>query len=340
MRLRLLVHGLTLAPDGAPDRPPYAFAGDGIDRASELREDEAELRASFAHAKFLCITPDARVPVADRTLIATARDALGEPDDDAAFARASFLGLEGDAAWFAWPLTAGEAPATAEPAGGRPTAAPAAVRYTDLRTAAALLPEQALALSAYARSLLHWQSRKRYCGRCGAATVFDQSGHRARCSDEGCAQQYFPRTDPAIIVLVARRGRCLLGRQSSWPERRYSTLAGFVEPGETLEQAVRREVREEAGVRVGAARYLASQPWPFPAALMLGFEADALSDEIEVGAELEEARWFTAAELGDGTRSGEIKLSPKLSIAFHLIDRWYFAATGERLPPGPDWRAR
>jgi NAD+ diphosphatase len=154
------------------------------------------------------------------------------------------------------------------------------------------------------------------------------------CTNVDCAQQYFPRTDPAIITLVTDGERCLLGRQPGWPERRFSTLAGFVEPGESLEQAVAREVHEETGVRIARCRYFASQPWPFPASLMLGFEADAASHEIACGAEIAEAHWFHHADMPRLVADGELKLPPAMSISYHLIDRWFHARTGAHLPPG------
>ena len=322
-------------------RPAYAFAGGTLDRASELREDAAAIAKLLDHGRFLPISADHRIPVASGRVAWLERRALAgaNASPERIAAHASFLGLQDGVGLFAWPLLAGEEiaqeqsdEATLDRSIGDATS------FVDLRTAAGLLDDESLAVAAFARALLHWQSRKRFCGRCGAATIFDQSGHRAKCSDASCAQQYFPRTDPAIIVLVTHGDRCLLGRQPSWPEKRFSTLAGFVEPGETLEKAVAREVREESGVIVEAAAYVASQPWPFPAALMVGFEARASSDAIQCGAEIAEARWFTAEQLKRESEAGELKLSPKLSIAFHLIERWYRAQTGEEIPPGPDWR--
>ncbi|HVF35207.1 MAG TPA: NAD(+) diphosphatase [Candidatus Saccharimonadia bacterium] len=308
---------------------PYAFAGATLDRAAELREDAEALKLHFEskQARLLIVRADGRVPVLDDGHLAGLPvDAVDASCD---VERASFLGLDGRTPWFALSL-----PVDTD------AALPDGARWVDLRTATTMLPPHEAGLGAYARALVHWQSRKRYCGRCGAATRFDQGGHRARCCDEDCAQQYFPRTDPAIITLVTHGERCLLGRQPSWPEKRYSTLAGFVEPGETLEQAVVREVHEEAGVAVTSMRYVASQPWPFPAALMLGFEAEAADEAIRVGGELADARWFSAAAMRDSIESGELIVSPQLSIAYFLIDRWYRAQTGEALTPGPVWTTR
>ncbi len=305
----------------------YAFAGPELDRASETREHDHVLNAAWQ-------APDTRVIVLrrDGRVLADGSGAqlvrLGNAGLD--LAQASYLGRGPGGAVFCIAVDEGVGVA----------GAPDMARFIDLRTAAAQLGAGEAALAAFARSLLHWQSRKRYCGRCGAPARLAAGGHRARCTDTACAQEYFPRTDPAIIVVVQHGRRCLLGRQASWPARRYSALAGFVEPGETLEDAVRREVHEETGVRVGACRYVGSQPWPFPASLMLGFLAQAESDAIAVGAELEDARWFDADALPAQLERGEVLLAPAISIAFHLIDHWYHGLTGAHLAPGPALPAR
>jgi NAD+ diphosphatase len=189
---------------------------------------------------------------------------------------------------------------------------------SELRAAAMNLHPQQAGIAAFASSLHYWQTRSRYCGTCGAHTVMSAGGHRALCSDAQCGAAYFPRTDPCVIMLIHDGDRVALGRQHSWPEGRYSTLAGFVEPGETLEDAVRRETFEESGLRVGPCDYVASQPWPFPASLMLGFSAQAISADITIGAEMADVRWFTRDEI----QRGVIKLSPRFSISRYLIDRW------------------
>ena len=154
---------------------------------------------------------------------------------------------------------------------------------------------------------------------CGSATAPQSAGHVLRCRDPGCGADFFPRIDPAIIVLVSDGERALLGRQASWPARRYSTIAGFVEPGESLEDAVAREVEEETGVRIVSARYDSSQPWPFPSSLMLGFQALApAGSEVRLSGELEDARWFSRAQL----TSGEALAPPSHSISWRLISGW------------------
>ena len=190
--------------------------------------------------------------------------------------------------------------------------------FADLRLAAALLPHDEAGLVAYARAMISFRHRHRFCGSCGAPTVPQKNGRVMVCERPECATEFFPRVDPAVIVLVTDGDRALLGRQPSWPAGRYSTIAGFVEPGESLEDAVRREVLEETGIRTGAMTYQSSQPWPFPRSLMLGFRAEALSTEIRIGdAELEDARWFHRDEL----RGGSMMPSSQ-SIAYRLIQEW------------------
>jgi NAD+ diphosphatase len=203
------------------------------------------------------------------------------------------------------------------------------VHALDVRAAATLLSAAEAGLLAQANTLLHWHRTTRFCGTCGKPTQARDGGHLLICED---GHEHHPRTDPVVIMLVVDRegDRVLLGRQPSWPARRYSSLAGFVEPGEALEAAVAREVLEEAQVHVGAVRYVASQPWPFPASLMLGFEADYLTGEAAVGdEELDDVRWCTreeviAAAAAEDERSADapLLLPPKLAIARHLIDVW------------------
>lgn len=206
---------------------------------------------------------------------------------------------------------------------------PDTVHALDLRAAAALLPAEEAGLLAQANTLLHWHRTTRFCGTCGKPTLACDGGHLRAC-DNG--HEHHPRTDPVAIMLVvdAAGDRVLLGRQPAWPPRRYSALAGFVEPGETLEAAVAREVLEEAQVRVGDVRYVASQPWPFPASLMLAFEADYVSGEAAVGDdELDDVRWCTRDEVhaaveAEAARSADapLLLPPQLAIARHLMDHW------------------
>jgi NAD+ diphosphatase len=199
-----------------------------------------------------------------------------------------------------------------------PPPLPGGAEFADLRHAAALLPHDEAGLVAYARAMISFRHRHRFCGSCGATTEPQNNGRVMTCTREGCGTESFPRVDPAIIVLVTDGDRALLGRQPGWPTGRYSTIAGFVEPGESLEDAVRREVLEETGIETGAMIYQSSQPWPFPRSLMLGFRAEARSTEIQLGdRELEDARWFHRDELATGSM-----MPFSQSIAYRLIEEW------------------
>jgi NAD+ diphosphatase len=227
-----------------------------------------------------------------------------------------FLGLLNDRAVIATLA----APEAAEPFRDDP-----AFTVTDLRSIAVrgLVPAEELGLLAMAKSMLDWHNRHRFCANCGAPTALAQAGFRRDCA--ACGTQHFPRTDPVVIMLVARGDKCLLGRQPRFPEKMYSCLAGFLEPGETIEAAVRRETFEEAGIRVGEVRYLASQPWPFPSSIMIGCVGEAITDEIDFDREeLEDARWFSKADIRrmlEGTHETFAAPSP-IAIANHLIREW------------------
>ena len=191
--------------------------------------------------------------------------------------------------------------------------------FQGLRFLGTMLPLDEANLAAHARALVLWHASQQYCGICGSASIPEAGGNSRRCNNSDCNRQIFPRTDPAVIVLVTDNDRCLLGRQSDWPEHRYSTVAGFVEPGESLEDAVRREVFEETNIRVSSVHYHSSQPWPFPSALMMGFIADASTTDIKLNdGELEDAQWFTREQL----QSDFPKLPYRISIARRLVDHW------------------
>lgn len=292
------------------------FAGPFIDRRAELRDDPEWLAAARAdpdtrYVLAAGVTQLVRVPTVDIALLRNG-DALIERADETAF---TLLG------WFRGARTVlVEYGIDAFPDPGPPL--PDATELRELRPLAPLLEADAASLLAYARALVLWRSRHRFCGVCGSANRASRAGHVMRCMNERCGHETFPRLDPAIIVLVADASgeRALLGRQASWPQGRYSTIAGFVEPGESLEDAVIREVAEETGVQVGDVSYVASQPWPFPSSLMLGFSAIARTDEIRLrDGELEDARWFTRADLA----AGHPALPPPGSISARLIDGWF-----------------
>lgn len=196
-------------------------------------------------------------------------------------------------------------------------------RRMNLRSAGLQLAADEAGLFAYAKGLAHWQRETRHCARCGAPLQLVAAGHRAQCTNPDCARLQFPRTDAAVIMLVEHDGACLLGRQAGWPPGRYSTLAGFVEPGESLEDAVRREVAEEAGVIIDEVHYHSSQPWPMPASLMVGFIATAVSRRIDMrDHELEDARWFTPQQIVDGIAEGSFVPSTALSVSYRLLAYW------------------
>jgi NAD+ diphosphatase len=212
-------------------------------------------------------------------------------------------------------------------------------QFTDLRQAGPVINANDAALMAYARGLLYWHRQHQFCGRCGNPTQSQDGGHMRRCTNTDCGHPTFPRTDPAVIMLVESRPapgeppRCLLGNHSKWQEGNFSTLAGFVEPGETLEEAVIREVQEEVGVVVDDVRYQASQPWPFPSSIMLGYWATAVTEDIKIDDdEIQEARWFTADEIRDFGNWGDMnypnRLPRKDSISRYLIDTWLDKVSG------------
>jgi NAD+ diphosphatase len=193
----------------------------------------------------------------------------------------------------------------------------------DLRAIGPLLPQRDASLSALARGMAYWHERHSFCGKCGAPTVSEHAGHQRRCSDAACGSIFFPRIDPAVIMRVEHGDRVLLARQASWAPGMRSVLAGFVELGETLEDSVRREVYEEVGLELTDVRYFASQPWPFPASLMVGFTATAADDRIRINTEeIETAAWYTRDQLLNSPEDDTLRLSRKDSISHALIKDW------------------
>jgi NAD+ diphosphatase len=224
----------------------------------------------------------------------------------------ALLGLIGERALFAADLSHRE----------EPPALPGA-RFADLRSVGPLLAREEGGLLAYARGLMHWHQRHRFCGVCGSPTESREAGHMRRCTNPACAAEHHPRIDPAVIMRVEHQGRILLGRQKQWPVGMHSVLAGFVEPGESLEDAVRREVAEEVALRLTEVNYHSSQPWPFPSSIMLGFTAIAEGDQFQVDEhELEMARWFTREELLASPEDETFRLPRRDSIARRLVDDW------------------
>lgn len=285
-----------------------AFAGSGLDRADHVRADPDRLAALMNwRARLLKLDGIDPVIAPEGTL---EWGSLADADPEAELV---FLGLMADGrACFAQvtPAIIG-------------SVAPANPR---LWAAMGTLPPEDLAIYGGARSLVDWHARHRFCARCGAPTRLAKGGWQRTCTSEACKGEHFPRVDPVTIMTVECEGELLLGRQPRFPPRRYSALAGFVEPGESLEEAVRREVLEEAGVRVNTVRYVASQPWPFPSSLMIGCTATALDPALTLDeTELEAAMWVGRADVRAalaGDMGAPFVVPPPLAIARHLLECW------------------
>lgn len=281
--------------------PGFAFTHPGLDRAEHFRQDPRSLDAFWAAAHVLVLNEKNEACLYDGGALyyPAAWVSLQRPD------YATFLGLSGEQAYFAVVLE------------GVTHRSEATV---NVRTAAVQWPALDATVFAQAKALLHWQTHTKYCGRCGGITDIKSAGYNAVCTD--CGLVSYPQTHPATIMCVSDGEHLLLGRQAVWPEKRWSLLAGFVEPGESPEQTVIREVAEESGVLIQRVRYVASQPWPMPMALMLGFDAYAPMQPIVPSEELQAARWVSRAQLQVEVASGELLLPDTLSISHHLIMRW------------------
>jgi NAD+ diphosphatase len=296
-----------------------SFSGNPLDRASERRADPAWIAARRAEALFL---PLWRLKVLLAGPEGALRAARLRPERCETLAVADapcvFLGLENGRPLFALDISlAAEDPALAGPLAGLGA-------FHDMRPAAFLLPETDTAILGQAKALIDWHQRHRFCPNCGTATNFADGGYRRICPH--CAAEHFPRTDPVVIMLPVDGDCCLVGHNKRFPGPLYSAFAGFVEPGETIEEAVKRELREEVNLAVGTVTYHASQPWPFPSALMIGCYAQARSrDFVTDGTEIEAARWMSRdevrARLADAIDDG-IKLPVPIAIAHHLIKDW------------------
>ncbi|MCH8113563.1 MAG: NAD(+) diphosphatase [Proteobacteria bacterium] len=274
------------------DSAPFednVFAGSLLDRAGHVRRDAEWVRARFED-------PSARfLPLWHLKTLTIGEGAAGlawlprgdVADDLQNGAQTVLLGLDqAHGPRFAVDVSA-RSPEDADP----PFAAAGA--FHEARALAMRVSRADAAILAQARSMIDWHARHRFCAKCGQPTQAAEGGYVRRCSDEACGAQHFPRTDPVVIMLVIKDEQCLVGRQKFFPKGMYSALAGFLEPGETIEEAVRREVMEEAGIEVGAVYYHSSQPWPYPSSLMIGCHAEALTTEITIdGMEIEDARWF------------------------------------------------
>jgi NAD+ diphosphatase len=294
------------------------FSGGSIDRSALLRSDPVALTAAWQdpNTRFIAIWQSRCIVEGDAAVLLD----MAGLGNDLQMAEAVYLGHTHDHHLFAVELPENLAPQN-----------PPATAFDNFRSLLVNLNEADAAMLAYAKGMLEWQKRHRYCGECGTANTATEGGFVMQCSAATCAVRSFPRLDPAIIVLTMHADRCLLGRQTEWPEGRYSTIAGFVEPGESLEDAVARELLEETNVQISQASYMGSQPWPFPNAIMLGFHARATTTDIKLNdGELADARWFTRDDL----TAGEIALPPPQSIAFRLIEEWFNQWDG---PPLTDY---
>ena len=285
-----------------PHDVPIALSERAHERVGKRRTDEDWLEETWA-------APSTRVLVIAGTRFpATAESVEWVAPADAAGGQRVFLGEQNGVAHFAVLVDADSA----------------GEDWVTFRRVLQTLGAEDAGLVVHAVALAEWHRAHRHCPRCGGVLEAAAAGHVLTCIQ--CGAQQFPRTDPAVIMVVTDGERCLLGRQEAWPEGRYSTLAGFVDPGESLEEAVRREVAEEVGVQIGEVTYVGNQPWPFPASLMVGFFAHALTTEISVdGDEISDARWFTRAQMRAEAEAGTLILPGGISISRSLVEAWYGA---------------
>ena len=323
-------------------RPPNYYAHPGFERAGLRRRDADWIRARIDDpgSQFVPVwrSQNLVLDLTDaepRAIVFGAGHAvalLGDDDAEVHLAqgRIVFLGEIEARAHFALDLSAHETPLDlASPALAASGIASDGARFADLRQLAGRLARHEGALLALARAMVWWHSRHRFCGLCGSPTLSEEAGHMRRCTNPDCKTMHFPRTDPAVIMLVSDGERALLGRNKNFPPGMYSTLAGFVEPGESLEDAVAREVREETGVEVGLVTYHSSQPWPFPANIMLGFHAEAATSEVQVDyGELEDAKWFERDWLLAHADDNSFRLPRLDSIARRLVEDWLHRRAG------------
>jgi NAD+ diphosphatase len=305
---------------------PNYFSTYFIDRVSDKRRDHEWLAAQLENeaTRFIPVwnlknlLDDEGVPRPVYLLAGDVQDLLPEAESTV------LLGVTPERTYFAIGLSSDE--------DSPPSGLAKLGEFRDLRWIAATLNERDIALLAYAQAMTYWHCRHQYCGDCGSPTQSLEGGTLRVCTNQVCGQQHFPRTDPAIIVLITYGERCLLGRKSWWPEGMYSNVSGFVEPGESLEDALVREVREETGVEVVEMTYHSSQPWPFPSSLMLGFTAVTASETIRIDEdELEDAAWFSREEMRSRLQQGTLRLPMPVSISFRLIEEWFDAGELGRL---------
>ncbi|MFP7675314.1 NAD(+) diphosphatase [Marivita sp. S0852] len=308
------------------------FGGSGLDRAAELRGDIPALAAAMAdaHTRTVLLWQGKALLTGDGAERQLARLPMDHPVLKEADAPPVLLGREDGAVRFAHDIS-GWVPqdditdvgAFVDTSEQRHPSLSGDYRFAELRTVMTTLTPRDAELAATAKAILGWHKTHGFCARCGAQSDVTQAGWQRVC--QTCGGHHFPRTDPVVIMLITRGNKVLLGRSPGWPDGMYSCLAGFVEPGETIEAAVRREVLEEAGVRIGDVRYLSSQPWPFPASLMFGCHGIALTDEITIDpAEIEDALWVSREDVMDALAGRRDGLLParKGAIAHFLLRNW------------------
>jgi NAD+ diphosphatase len=302
-------------------RNPNFFANSPLDRASHRRVDKEWLATAFADKRSLFMPVWKLMPFLIKGR--EGKHEAGWITSELALAlmrpgtTTIFLGVNNDVAHFAIDLSSVPDPAAQGALAGLGT-------FADLRTVAEEIDSGDAAILAQAKSVIDWHQRHGFCANCGQTTTLADAGYKRIC--EGCNTEHFPRTDPVVIMLALNGDACLLGRQAKWPNGFYSALAGFVEPGETIEEAVAREIMEESGVKIGEVLFHSTQPWPYPSSLMIGCYARALTTEINLDQqELSDARWFTRSEVRDAlARRGppELRLPPPLAIAHQLVKSW------------------
>ena len=304
------------------------FGGSGLDRAAHLRAQPEEVAALFAKSGVLPIWRGK--PLLD----AENRQPVFLPHDhsvfDHAVEAAVFVGLDEGSPRFARDVSKWEPVEEidhignfSDPSEQNHPDLPDAQIFAELRANMVALTARSAEIVATGKAIIEWHRSHRFCAKCGAPSVIDHAGWRRTCPK--CETNHFPRTDPVVIMLITRGNSVLMGRSPFWPDGMYSLLAGFVEPGETIEAAVRRETFEESGVKVGEVEYLASQPWPFPASLMFGCHGHATTSDITIDpVEIEEAFWATREEMMEAVSGNHSKMKParKGSIARFLIENW------------------
>jgi len=311
---------------------PNTFANNPLDRRSDQRTDDDWIAARLKDPGTLIVpfwklqpftlpTPDPAKPNDVGWLRPGALEGLASRR-----AITIYLGDEGDTSYFAIDLDRATDPENEGPLAGLG-------KFVDLRQAAMEIDARDAAILAQGKSMIDWHQRHGFCAVCGSGTSFEDGGYRRLCA--GCGAEHFPRTDPVVISLAVRDDECLLGRGPQWPKGMFSALAGFLEPGETIEEAVQREIMEETSVRIGAVKYVQSQPWPFPSSLMIGCIGGAETKDVKVDeVEIAEARWFTrdqirAALKGEG--DGSFMIPPPMAIAHQLLRAWVFQSKSDAL---------